>query len=64
VEGGLRVNRLGNSSVQYGIGIFAEGASSPSAHGTFTHVFVDRASNRPVPIPDQLRAALSRIARG
>jgi acyl-CoA thioester hydrolase len=62
VEGGLRVNRLGNSSVQYGIGLFLAGAATPSAHGSFTHVFVDRASNRPVPIPAALRAALEDIA--
>jgi acyl-CoA thioester hydrolase len=64
LEGGLRVDRLGNSSVQYGIAIFTveEGGSSPAcAHGTFTHVFVDRLSNRPVPIPEAMRSALARL---
>jgi len=62
VEAGLRVNRLGNSSVQYGIGVFLAGAQAPSAYGSFTHVFVDRASSRPVPIPQRLRAALEGIS--
>ncbi len=62
LEGALRVDRLGNSSVQYGIAIFAEGESIACANGTFTHVFVDRESNRPVPIPDPLRRALEAIA--
>jgi acyl-CoA thioester hydrolase len=62
VEGGLRVDRLGNSSVQYGIGIFKVGEDKPSAYGHFVHVFVDRAANRSVPIPAPIRAALERIA--
>jgi acyl-CoA thioester hydrolase len=62
LEGALRVDRLGNSSVQYGIGIFAEGAGSASANGSFTHVFVDRQTSRPVPIPEPLRSALTAIA--
>lgn len=62
LEGALRVDRLGNSSVQYGIGIFPEGAAQACASGTFTHVFVDRSSNRPVPIPDRMREALAVIA--
>ncbi|WOJ91882.1 thioesterase family protein [Congregibacter variabilis] len=62
LQGALRVDRLGNSSVQYGIGIFREGADLACANGTFTHVFVDRASSRPVPIPPKMREALAAIA--
>lgn len=62
LEGALRVDRLGNSSVQYGIGIFPKGSDRACANGTFTHVFVDRISNRPVPIPDRMREALLAIA--
>lgn len=62
LEGGLRVDRLGNSSVQYGIGIFKAGEDSPSACGHFVHVFVDRATNQPVPIPRAIRTALEGIA--
>lgn len=64
LDGALRVDRLGNSSVQYGIAIFVSGDDVACANGTFTHVFVDRASNRPVPIPEPMRAALARIAAG
>lgn len=62
LTGGLRVDKLGNSSVVYGIGIFADDDEVAAANGTFTHVFVDRASNRPVPIPGPLREALEAIA--
>ncbi len=61
IEGGLRVDRLGNSSVQYGIAIFREGEDEALAHGHFVHVFVDRAANKSVPIPKGLRAALGRL---
>jgi acyl-CoA thioester hydrolase len=61
IEAGLRVDRLGNSSVRYGIAIFREGEETAVAHGHFVHVFVDRASNRAVPIPPRLRAALAAI---
>ena len=64
IEGGLRVDRLGNSSVQYGIAIFREGEQEALAHGHFVHVFVDRASNRSVPIPEGLRSALEKLASG
>lgn len=59
IEGGFRVNRLGNSSVEYGIGIFLAGEDKASAHGTFTHVFVNRQTEKPVAISGHMRAALS-----
>ncbi|WP_317931077.1 thioesterase family protein [Halioxenophilus sp. WMMB6] len=58
IEGGFRVNRIGNSSIQYGIGIFKSGENSAAAYGTFTHVFVDRATETPVSIPEAMRPAL------
>ena len=61
VEAGLRVGRLGRSSVRYEIALFATGADAPSALGHFVHVFVDRAGRRPTPIPPRLRAALERL---
>jgi len=61
IEAGLRVDRLGNSSVQYGIAIFRQGGEQAVAHGHFVHVFVDRAANRAVPIPECLRQALERL---
>ena len=62
IEAGLRVDKLGNSSVQYGIGIFKEGSDEAVAHGHFVHVFVERAENQSVPIPESLREALAKIA--
>ena len=59
IEGGFRVNRLGNSSVEYGIAIFKAGEDSACAHGTFTHVFVDRETEKPVAIAGKMREALS-----
>lgn len=61
IEVGLRINRIGNSSVQYGLAIFAVDEKRASAHGTFTHVFVDRETERPVPIDGQLREGLEKI---
>ena len=61
VEAGLRVDRMGNSSVQYGIAIFKEGQQQAAAHGHFVHVFVARAENKSVPIPENLRSALLRL---
>lgn len=61
VSAGLRVARLGNSSVRYEIGIFGPGAQSAAAQGHFVHVYVDRATRRPAPLPAPLRAALERI---
>lgn len=61
LEGALRVNRLGNSSVEYGLAIFREGEETAAAEGYFTHVFVDRKTRRPTAIPEVLRQALSRL---
>jgi|TARA_B110000483_G_scaffold235971_1_gene308334 acyl-CoA thioester hydrolase len=61
LQGALRVEKLGRSSVQYGLAIFKQGEPLASAYGTFTHVFVDRASSRSVPIPARIRQALERL---
>ncbi|MBK9259573.1 MAG: acyl-CoA thioesterase [Polyangiaceae bacterium] len=61
IDAGLAVGKLGRSSVRYEIGLFPQGEASAAAEGYFVHVFVDRASRRPVPIPDELRAALERL---
>lgn len=61
LEVGLRVGKLGNSSVQYELAIFKAGDDQACAAGRFVHVFVDRASNRPTPIPAGLRQALERL---
>ena len=61
VHAGLRVDKLGRSSVRYEIGLFGADAAEPAAEGWFVHVFVDREERRPVPIPDGLRGALERL---
>jgi acyl-CoA thioester hydrolase len=59
---GLRVARIGGSSVRYEIGVFRNDDERASAEGHFVHVFVDRATQRPVPVPESSRAALQTIA--
>ena len=61
VEAGLRVAHVGASSVRYELGLFAEGEPYSAAAGHFVHVYVDRASQRPVPLPAALLAALQAL---
>lgn len=61
ITAGLKVTRLGRSSVRYEIGIFRNDDDEAAASGYFVHVFVDRTSQRPVPVPEAVRNALSRI---
>lgn len=62
VEAGLRVARIGNSSVRYEIGIFTAGYEEAAATGYFVHVFVDRTNgNRPTPVPIKIRTALEKL---
>ncbi len=58
VEAGLRVEKLGNSSVRYGMGLFTTGVDAPAAEGWFVHVFVDRVTRKALPIGAEMRAAL------
>jgi acyl-CoA thioester hydrolase len=59
---GLALERLGNSSVVYRIGLFRNDEIEPAALGRFVHVYVDAATRRPVPVPAPIRAALAAIA--
>jgi len=61
VHAGLRVAHLGNSSVRYEVGLFRNDDPHPAAAGEFTHVYVDRVTNRPVALGPDLRAALDQI---
>lgn len=61
IEVGLRVGKLGNSSVQYELAVFKAGEHEACAAGRFVHVFVDRASNQPVAIPAGLREAMEQL---
>jgi acyl-CoA thioester hydrolase len=61
VEAGLRVGRLGRSSVRYEIGLFKQGRDEAAAEGHFVHVFVERTAMTPVAIPAGIKAALERL---
>jgi len=58
IDAGLRVTRLGSTSVRYEVGIFSAGSEQPAAQGHFVHVYVDRDTRRPVSLPAALVAAL------
>jgi len=64
IDAGLRVVRLGESSVTYEIGLFAQGEDAPAASGRFVHVWVDRATERPVRVPQAIRDALAPLQVG
>lgn len=64
LEGGLCVTKLGNSSVEYALAIFRRGETEAAAHGRFTHVFVNRDSERPTPMNAQLRQGLEKLLKG
>lgn len=63
VLAGVRVAQLGRSSVRYELALFAGDAPLCAARGEFTHVYVDRTSRRPVPVPDTLRAVLEPLLK-
>ncbi|WP_180863123.1 acyl-CoA thioesterase [Cupriavidus pauculus] len=62
VNVGLKVVHLGKSSVRYEIALFRNDAEECSALGHFVHVYVDRATNRPVPIPEAVRTVLQALS--
>jgi acyl-CoA thioester hydrolase len=61
VDAGLRLEKLGRSSVIYRVGLFRAGDAEPAAVGRFVHVYIDRQSRQSVPAPDVIRAAVERL---
>jgi acyl-CoA thioester hydrolase len=61
VHAGLRVARLGGSSVRYEIGLFRNDGERAAAQGHFVHVYVDRATRRSASVPGDMRAALGAL---
>lgn len=59
VTAGLRVTKVGSSSVRYEIGLFRGDDTTAAAQGHFVHVYVDEATRKPTPIPQSLRDALA-----
>jgi acyl-CoA thioester hydrolase len=64
VHAGLRVARLGKSSVRYEIGLFRNDDDSAAAQGHFVHVYVERQSRKPAPLPEEARRALEKLLVG
>lgn len=62
ITAGLRVARIGRSSVRYEIGLFRQDEPLTAADGYFVHVFVDRSTEKPTPPPEAIRSALSKLA--
>ncbi|WND03894.1 thioesterase family protein [Temperatibacter marinus] len=63
ITAGLKVSHLGNSSVRYEIGLFTKDPLKPVAQGYFVHVYVDRNTRKPTPIPDTLRQILKPLVK-
>ncbi|MDB4945635.1 MAG: thioesterase [Labilithrix sp.] len=63
IDAGLRIEKLGSSSVRYGVGIFRHGSEELCAVGYFVHVFVDR-DMKPVSIPEPMRRAFQTLVLG
>jgi acyl-CoA thioester hydrolase len=61
VEAGLRVAHIGSSSVRYEVGLFAQGQPLTAAKGHFVHVYVNRATRRPVALPEKLKSVLEAL---
>jgi acyl-CoA thioester hydrolase len=61
VDAGIRVARLGNSSVRYEVGLFAQGAPLTAAKGHFIHVYVERQTRRPTHLPQALTTVLEKL---
>lgn len=61
LEVGVAVKKLGNSSVTYQLALFVEAEKTPSAVGSFVHVFVERESSSPCAIPNNIRELLTTL---
>ncbi|MDO6414066.1 thioesterase family protein [Sphingomonas sp. BIUV-7] len=61
VTAGVSVARIGTSSIRYDVALFAPDSDRPAATGHFVHVYVDRDTRRPVPVPDHIRSFLETL---
>ena len=61
VQCGLRVTHIGTSSMRFEIGLFRNEQPLASALGHFVQVCCDRATQRPIPMPGPVRAALEAL---
>ncbi len=63
VRAGLRIDRIGRTSITYGIGLFREDDPLASAEAVFTHVYVEAETQKPMPLPQPLRAAAEALLK-
>lgn len=63
VDAGLIVEKIGNTSVTYLVGIFGGESDEAAGEARFTHVYVDAETRRPTPIPENLRTAAEAILK-
>lgn len=61
IDAGLRIGRIGSSSLRYEVALFKQNESAPAAVAHFVHVFVDPLSRRPVPLAEPVRRAMSEL---
>lgn len=61
IHAGVRVARLGSSSIRYEVGLFRNHEDEATAEGFFVHVMVDRDSMKPVAMPEPLRGYLETL---
>jgi acyl-CoA thioester hydrolase len=61
IEAGIRVAKIGNTSVRYEIALFTAGSANAAAQGHFVHVYVNKQTRRPEPLTADFRAALSNL---
>ena len=57
------LKKIGNTSITYGVSVFKKGAISAAAYGEFIHVLVDRNTNKPVPIPENIRQKIQSLMK-
>jgi acyl-CoA thioester hydrolase len=62
IDAGIRTAHIGNASVRYEIALFAENSPSAAASGYFVHVYVDKVTRRPMPLPTELKQALQLLS--
>ena len=58
---GLRIIKIGTSSVTYDVGIFKNNESEASARGSYVHVYVDKKMRKPICISDEMKKKLNLI---
>jgi len=64
ITAGIRVGKIGNTSVRYEVGLFRNDDDLASAQGFFVHVYVERATRKPQPVVGKFRELLNKAENG